>query len=81
MHQFIKNLINSFIISGIIVLLIGVYYLMIKAGIPYQDPPPELQIAYSVNEGIGSVLCKTGFIVTVISVILRVVFGVITKKK
>ena len=62
-------------------LLIGVYYLMIKAGIPYQDPPLELQIAYSVNEGTGSVLCKTGLILTVISVITRIVFGVITKKK
>ena len=34
---------NALIIAGIIILLIGLYYLIIKAGIPYQDPPLDLQ--------------------------------------
>ena len=56
----VKNIINGAIIAGIIILLIGLYYWIIKAGIPYQDPTEELRIQYAVNMGIGDELVKTG---------------------
>ena len=77
----LKKIFSSLIISGAVILLIGLYYMMIKAGIPYQDPTTEMQIQYEINLGIGNVLSLTGFCMTVIAVIIRVVLGVVSKKK
>ena len=44
------------VLAGVIIFVIGAYYEVIKAGIPYQDPPLELQIQYAVNLGIGDAL-------------------------
>ena len=40
----LSQTVNSVMMAGGIILLIGLYYSMVKAGIPYQDPPLELQI-------------------------------------
>lgn len=53
------------LLAGVIILVIGLYYLVIKAGIPYQDPTVEMQIQYAIHHGIGSVLSKTGLILAV----------------
>ena len=45
----LKKIFSSLIISGAVILLIGLYYMMIKAGIPYQDPTTEMQIQYEIN--------------------------------
>lgn len=52
---------DAVLLAGAILLLIGFYYWVVKAGIPYQDPPPELQIRYAVNETIGKTLLADGF--------------------
>lgn len=65
------SIINAFIISGIIIFIVGVYYLMIKAGIPYQDPPLDLLIQYEINAGIGNLLIGIGFKITILSSIIR----------
>ncbi len=64
----VKNIINGAIIAGIIILLIGLYYWIIKAGIPYQDPTEELRIQYAVNMGIGDELVKTGAVLLIIGI-------------
>lgn len=74
------TIINAFIISGIIILFIGLYY-SAKSGIPYQDPPIELQIQYAVNMNIGSILVKTGFLTAICSSIVRAALGFIWKKQ
>lgn len=38
---------------GIVLIVIGLYYLMIKAGIPYQDPTQEMIEQYNRDTGIG----------------------------
>ena len=76
-----KSLMTSFIIAGLIMLIIGLYYLVIKAGIPYQDPTVEMQIQYSINMGIGDTLTLTGFILSVFGLICRIVTGIISKKR
>lgn len=84
MNDKIKNIFrqicNAAILSGLIILLIGLYYQAIKAGIPYQDPPLELQIKYLVNMGIGNVLLKTGTIIFLISGIMRLLLLKLLKK-
>ena len=66
-------MINSVIIAGVIILLIGLYYSIIKAGIPYQDPPLELQIRYAVNSEIGEVLTGRGLLIAVCGSAARLV--------
>ena len=62
---------NALIIAGIIILLIGLYYLIIKAGIPYQDPPLDLRLQYAVNTRIGSILTGIGFKMVILGGIFR----------
>ena len=81
MIKFLKNLFNGFIIAGIIIFLIGVDYWMFRAGIPYQDPPMDLQIQYAIDYGIGETLMEVGFEVLIIGVISRIISGIIGKKK
>lgn len=85
MNEKLKNIFrqicNAAILSGLIILFIGLYYLVIKAGIPYQDPPLELQIKYAVNMEIGNVLLKTGAIVFLLSGILRLLLLRLLKSK
>ena len=59
--------------------LMGAYYCVIKAGIPYQDPPLELQIQYAVNMGIGEQLVKNGFILIVGGGMIRVILWLSNK--
>lgn len=73
-------MINSVILAGVILFFIGLYYFLIKAGIPYQDPPIELQIQYAINMGIGEILLGTGFLITICSGIIRLIWGLILKK-
>lgn len=79
-RNFLCSICNAFIMAGMILLFIGIYYAMIKAGIPYQDPPPELQIQYAINAGIGSVLIRNGFKTTVFSSLIRFVLHLIFLK-
>lgn len=69
--------INSVIFAGVILLFIGLYYYMIKAGIPYQDPPLELQIQYAVNMKIGEILTKNGFVIAVCGGVIRLILRLI----
>lgn len=73
------SFVNAFIIAGIIVLMIGLYYSFIKAGIPYQDPPLELQIQYEIDYQIGEILTKIGFITTICSAVIRTVLYLLHK--
>ena len=77
----LKKIFSSLIIAGAVILLIGLYYLIIKAGIPFQDPTTEMQIQYAINSGIGDVLSLTGLCMTVLAAIIRIILGIIGKKK
>lgn len=75
----ICKLCTSAILAGCIILMMGAYYCVIKAGIPYQDPPLELQIQYAVNMGIGEQLVKNGFILIVGGGMIRVILWLSNK--
>lgn len=75
------QIINSVILAGIIILLIGLYYWVVKAGIPYQDPTVEMQIEYAVNMGIGDKLVVSGFVLAVSGGIVRLILWLINRKR
>lgn len=76
----LHRLLNALILAGIILFFTGLYYSVIKAGIPYQDPPLELQIQYTVNMRIGEILLRNGLLIVVCSGILRLIWGWMMKK-
>ena len=77
----LKRLFTSILLAGILVIAIGLYYMVIKAGIPFQDPTPEMQLQYSINIGIGDVLTKIGLCTTMAGAICRIVIGILSRKK
>ncbi len=62
--------------AGSIVMLIGLYYSVIKAGIPYQDPTPELLAEYNRNMQTGETLCLIGFSIISVSIIICAVYKI-----
>ena len=68
------GLLNSLILAGMILFLMGLYYEMIKAGIPYQDPTLEMQIQYTVDMRIGEILQRNGFLIAICGGIIRFIF-------
>ncbi|WP_026507496.1 hypothetical protein [Butyrivibrio sp. MC2013] len=75
----VKKILDGFIIAGLVILMIGIYYWMIKAGIPYQDPTTELQIRYAINIGIGEELMKDGAVILAVAIVGKLM-GMIVQK-
>ena len=80
-ESYLRLTLNAAILAGIIILFTGLYYCVIKAGIPYQDPPLELQIQYAINMGIGGILVKEGFLISICGGIARWLFKLVLRKK
>lgn len=64
---------------GIVTLIVGFYYSAIKAGVPYQDPTPEMTEKYTHYMNIGDTLMLIGFIAIVIATIFLIVLKIINK--
>ena len=47
---------------GAVILIIGFYFLFIKAGLPYQDPTEEMQKRWLLYKNIGEKLMICGFV-------------------
>lgn len=74
------QIVNSVILAGLLLFFIGLYYWVIKAGIPYQDPTLELQIQYAVNMGIGNILVRSGLVIAICGGIIRLLVEMIWRK-
>lgn len=60
MRDLFKRFLSAVFFAGLIMFAMGIYYCIIKAGIPYQDPTPEMTLQYAIYMGVGDVLWKTG---------------------
>ena len=80
-----KNVLITALLVGIVVFAVGFYYTAIKAGIPYQDPTPEMLREYNRNMKIGEGLCFWGGIVILSDIVGWIIYVLIhflkTKKK
>lgn len=79
--SFIRMTASGVLLAGIIIFSTGIYYCVIKAGIPYQDPPLELQIQYTINWEIGNILVKEGFLLSLCGGIAGLLYKLILKKR
>lgn len=76
-----KKICIAAMLLGVVLLLVGMYYLMIKAGIPYQDPTPEMTKQYVRNENIGAISFFCGLVVEILGGIGLIVTQVLKKRK
>lgn len=79
--SFIRMTASGVLLAGIIIFSTGIYYCVIKAGIPYQDPPLELQIQYTINWEIGNIMVKEGFLLSICGGIAGLLYKLILKKR
>lgn len=52
----------ALIAAGILVICMGLTYDVLFAGIPYQDPPPELVARYNFHTRVASGICCLGVV-------------------
>ena len=57
--------------GGLMMVLVGAYYAVVKAGIPYQDPTLDMQISYAIDMGVGSTLLKLGAVLIAVGTALK----------
>ncbi|HCW05235.1 MAG TPA: hypothetical protein DGK91_12400 [Clostridium sp.] len=55
---------------GLLTFLVGVYFAVVKAGIPYQDPPLELYERYMKDLVLGETLIKVGLAICFLNLVL-----------
>ena len=55
-----KKIIPVIAVLGGILVIAGLYFTVVKAGLPYQDPTPEMVAQYERDTGIGMVLLLAG---------------------
>lgn len=72
-----KSVLITALLIGIVVFAVGFYYTAIKAGIPYQDPTPEMQREYIRNMKIGDRLCFWGGIIILSDIVGWIIYVVI----
>lgn len=68
------------IIVGIVLMLTGLYFSIIKAGIPYQDPTPEMVKEYARSQYIGLISFRCGLAIEILAGIGLVVTRILKKR-
>ena len=63
MRDRLKTIFYSIILSGIFVFVIGVYFAVIKAGLPYQDPTTEMTIRWMAYNTAGEACALFGIVI------------------
>jgi len=73
----LKTLFRSIMIAGIIIIIIGMYYLLFKAGIPDQDPTTEMTIKWMAYYSAGKICLLDGVITFIIGAAGKICYNFI----
>ncbi len=60
MNGNLKRLLDGLALAGAMILVLGLYFWLIRAGLPYQDPTPKMSFEWKVNYRVGEVLTLLG---------------------
>lgn len=71
---------NAALLAGLIMLVIGLYHLVIKAGVPYQEANLEMEMQWMVDWRVGSILTIYGLALAIGGGILRLFILIAGKK-
>lgn len=78
---YIKRFFEALALAGAIVVIVGLYFMTVKAGIPYQDPPLDLQIRYSLYMETGGTLVWVGALTMAVGIAIRFAFWLADRKQ
>lgn len=75
MIKTILNKLNSIIIAGIMILLYGLYYLIVKGGVllPFHDAPEAVLWVYEAHTEIAKIIIKLGLIVLLVGLAYQII--------
>lgn len=79
--SFLKNLSNALLMSGVILAGIGLYLMVARAGLPYQDAPPELVGRYLAFQESGEICLAVAGVVFLIGSVGHVIRKVSSRGK
>ena len=65
-----KSKLKALSLLGVVIILIGAYFLFIKAGLPYQDATDELLQRWEAAYRTGTVLCIIGAAVLLLALVV-----------
>lgn len=68
-------------VFGLLLVLSGFVYDVLFAGIPYQDPTPEIQARYDFHSFIAGLFYKPGGVVLLLGLMTIPIIWIKTKKK
>ena len=68
-------------IAGLVIVVIGFIYDILFAGIPYQDPTPEIQARYELHSSVAGLFYKTGGVVLLLGLLAIPLIWIKTGKK
>lgn len=68
-------------ILGVAFCLIGWFFVFIKAGLPYQDPTPEMTSHYNWYSTTGSALMQFGLFLIVAGLLISIIYKIKNQKK
>ena len=66
-----KRIGNCLIIIGILIFIIGLYFMFFKAGIPYPDPTPEMTKKWIHYYNVGKVSMPSGAVLSIIGIAIK----------
>ncbi len=81
MKEKLKTLIHAIMLSGIFVFVLGLYFMFIKTGLPYQDPTPEMTIRWMAYNTAGEACALYGMSIFVLGLVGRIVYKFIKWKQ
>ncbi|BHH82419.1 hypothetical protein [Desulforhopalus sp. 52FAK] len=67
--------------TGIVIVMMGLVYDIMFAGIPYQDPTPELQARYDFHSFVAGIFYKTGGMVFLVGLVAILFIWVMARNK
>lgn len=77
----LKKLFEVTLGAGIVVLVIGLYFWLVGAGIPYQDPTTKMIIRYMANALAGTMCIKCGAVLSAAGLGGGIIVRMIKRKK
>ena len=73
MKNKLSSIVTTIILAGIILIIIGFYFSVVKGGIPYQDPTVEMQIRWQAYHFAGECNIRTGIFLLLCGFLLKIV--------
>lgn len=72
MRKAVRMVALFFLFSGLGILTMGIYFAVVKAGLPYQDPTETLVAEYAAFSEAGKICIWTGSLSAVVGIAIMV---------